>query len=755
MDYEALAKQFGGTLVKPSETTRVEVSLGGVPIYAESAGASAITPPAGYQLLSMSLVDAKPAGSYYDETVNAWFAPTAPATAASPAAETVDLTELAAQYGGTIVQPEAASTVGGVLASPEEMAELEKETTATGLAGAATRGFALPAAGAALGAALGAPLAGVGAIPGAIAGAGAATLAGFVADPVVGAVNSLLGTKYTLPTDALQDLLTRVGVAEPRTAAERIMQTTAAGAGGGAGMAAAGKGIATAADAALDLGRIMASKQGIPYVAGEVAPVVRGVGQMLATAPVLQAASGGTAAGAGEVARESGAGPVGQIGATLAGALVPFAPQAVRNVAQAVAPQGASIAAKPQPTVRESVQSIASTAKAKIAPESQAQIVKQLVEDPGSTDVVRFMMAGTQAVPDNLAANALKQGWKEGAVASIKAASDKDRSAMRKMLNIFKMGDKNEKFRAMNRPADILGDTVESRIKFLAESNKDAGKAINRIAETQLKGQRVDFDPAINKFIDDLGQIGVKVEMDQNGLAKAVLEGSQIEGDEAAQRILNVVLKRLSKTATPDALGIHNAKQFIDTQVSYGKQTLNPLTSKAERTLKDLRRNLNQVLGDSFPEYKAANTRYSETKATLDMLQDAAGTKINFESPNASKALGTAMRKLTSNYGTRANLIDALDQANQISTKYGMKIDDDIVNQLIFVNELDRMFGAAAQTSLKGQQSEALATGVDLARGRIAGRAFDLLTEKAEELRGINKENAIKSMEEILKRTQP
>jgi hypothetical protein len=65
------------------------------------------------------------------------------------------------------------------------------------------------------------------------------------------------------------------------------------------------------------------------------------------------------------------------------------------------------------------------------------------------------------------------------------------------------------------------------------------------------------------------------------------------------------------------------------------------------------------------------------------------------------------------------------------------------------------MFGAAAQTSLKGQQSEALATGVDLARGRIADRALNLLTEKAEELRGINKENAIKSMEEILKRTQP
>ena len=81
-----------------------------------------------------------------------------------------------------------------------------------------------------------------------------------------------------------------------------------------------------------------------------------------------------------------------------------------------------------------------------------------------------------------------------------------------------------------------------------------------------------------------------------------------------------------------------------------------------------------------------------------------------------------------------------------------MKIEDDVINQLIFVNELDRMFGAQAQTSLKGQVAEAMETGVDIARGGGASRAFELLAEKAENLRGINKENAVKAMEELLKR---
>jgi hypothetical protein len=649
------------------------------------------------------------------------------------------------------VEPQAMATPptpGVTTVSPEQWLASQQPapaTTATGLAGAATRGLALPAAGAAAGALLGAPFAGVGAIPGAVAGAGAATLAGLVADPIVGSINSMFGTKYTLPTDALQDLLTRVGVAEPRTAAERIMQTTAAGAGMAGGSVALGQTLQAAAG-----------------------PVTQGVGRLMAAAPGLQVASGASGGAAGQIAKESGAGPLGQIAATLGGAMLPAAPQMVRAATQAtaraIAPKGAGITQQEtsasgiplprvEPTFQESVQSIKATVGEKIAPENQRIIKSQLAQAPDSVDLVNVRLSGTQVVPDNEAASAIKQGWKDGTIASIKAATDKDRSAMTKMLNVFKMGEKSDKFRAMNRPADILGDTVQSRVDFLANANQQAGKAIDRIAQTRLRGQAVDYDPAINSFLNDLGAMGVKVELDQNGVAKAILQGSDIQGDKAAQRILNTVLERLSTANAPDAYGVHTAKRFIDTQVNYGKKNLaNPLTAQAERALKSLRRNLNQSLGEKFPVYKAANEKYADTITALDDLQRAAGTQIDFDSESANKALGTAMRKLTSNYGTRANLIDSLDQANQVASKYGMKLDDDIVNQLIFVNELDRMFGAAADTSLKGQMSQALETGVDIARGGAARRAIELLAEKAEGLRGINKENAIKAMEEILKR---
>lgn len=746
IDYAAIAKELGGTAVEP-----LLVETSGLAIFAEDKRAPSVVAPAGYKLLSITLNDARPPDTYYDVTQNAVFTPAAPA----PLAQTeipptqpipqVDLAALAAEFGGTAME--------------------EPSTTATGLAGAVTRGLALPAAGAALGAALGAPFAGVGAIPGAIAGAGAATLAGLVGDPIVSSINNLLGTQFTLPTEAMEALLTELGVAEPRTAAERIVQTTTAGASGSIGGIAAGKALEIA-------GMIPVGK--VKGLLEEGSAVTKEVGRLLANTPALQTVVGGTSAAAGGVAKESGAGTVGQIAAQAAGALVPSVPAAVKTLtgqaAKLIAPAGAEIREQltpvtieqlrlgytppAAPTVRGSLQSIKATVGEKISPQDAATLKKVITQNPDSIDTVNFRVAGTQVVPDNLAANTIKQGWKEGAIASIKAATAKDRQSMTKMLNLFKIGEKNERMRTLNRPSQILGDTVVARIDFLDKANKSSGKAIDRIAQTKLRGQSVNYAPAINKFLDDLSKIGVKVELDANGVAKANLQGSRIEGDAGAEKLLNVVLRRFSKTEAPDALGVHDAKRYLDTQVEYGKRNLNnPLTATAENIVKGLRRNLNKTLGEKFPVYKAANEKYSDTIKALDELQKAAGTQINFDSENANKALGVAMRKLTSNIGTRTNLIDALDQANSTSTKYGLKLDDDIISQVIFINELDRMFGAAAQTSLKGQVAEgALGTGIDIARGRVAQRAFDLLAEGAENLRGINKDNAVKAMEELLNR---
>ena len=200
--------------------------------------------------------------------------------------------------------------------------ELTPSTTTEGVMGAVTRGLAPIATGAALGAAAGLPFAGVGAVPGALAGAGAAGLATFAADPIVSAVNSLFGTNYTMPTQAMEDLLTRAGVAKPKSEAERILQTAVSGAAG------AGGGVA--------LGRTLQA------AAGAGAPVTRAVGQVLASQPALQTVAGATGGAAGQTAAELGAGPIGQIAATVAGGVTPFAPQLISQMARTVSQRAAT-----------------------------------------------------------------------------------------------------------------------------------------------------------------------------------------------------------------------------------------------------------------------------------------------------------------------------------------------------------------------------------------------------------------------------
>jgi hypothetical protein len=124
-------------------------------------------------------------------------------------------------------------------------------------------------------------------------------LAQMAGDPIVSGINNLFGTKYTLPTDAIEDLFTRIGVAEPKTEAERLVQTVASGAAQAGGTVA--------------LGQALMGGAGLSPTAKQL------VGEALASGPLQQILGGaGSAAGAG-IAAQQGAGPMAQLGAGLAG----------------------------------------------------------------------------------------------------------------------------------------------------------------------------------------------------------------------------------------------------------------------------------------------------------------------------------------------------------------------------------------------------------------------------------------------------
>ena len=125
-----------------------------------------------------------------------------------------------------------------------------------------------------------------------------------------------------------------------------------------------------------------------------------------------------------------------------------------------------------------------------------------------------------------------------------------------------------------------------------------------------------------------------------------------------------------------------------------------------------------------------------------------------------------------SNAQSRVNLVDALDEIEGIATKYKDSrigdagefllegpattvkkgFDDDLLSQVLFADELDKVFGSTARTSFKGQIEQAVGrAGGAVTPGGQQNLVVEAAGKLAEKARGINQENAFKSIRELLK----
>jgi hypothetical protein len=251
--------------------------------------------------------------------------------------------------------------------------------------------------------------------------------------------------------------------------------------------------------------------------------------------------------------------------------------------------------------------------------------------------------------------------------------------------------------------------------------------------------------------MDSLDEMGVRIKE-----LKPDFRGSDIEGLAGPEAAIKNIVKRLSsgkRGATPDAHELHRMKRYIDEIVTYGKEG-EGLKGKTERILKSLRRDLDDTLDSNFPDYNTANTTYADTVGALDAFQDVAGKKMDLFGVNADKATGTLLRRMMSNAQSRVNLVDAVDTLESISKKYGGQFTDDISSQMLFVDELDNVFGSVARTSLAGETAKGIRKGAEAITGQrtIGGTALEIGAAGIEKLRGINEEGAFNAISELLKR---
>jgi len=374
---------------------------------------------------------------------------------------------------------------------------------------------------------------------------------------------------------------------------------------------------------------------------------------------------------------------------------------------------------------------------------------EQLIANNPDSKVAKYTLDGKgRLTNDKVAQEVIKQGVDEGTVATIKGSSVADKKAANKMLDILEKRQTDKKFAALNRSSDVVGENTVKRFNAVNKINKQAGSQLDEVAKG-LKGQTVSPEPAIRAFIDDLSGIGVRF---KNG--QPVFTGSQIEDIVPAENLIKKVVKRM-RGVSDDAFELHNLKKFIDEQVSWGK-TGEGLSGKTESVLKGLRANVDSLLDNNFPAYNDVNTRYSVTRGALDDFLSSAGSKFDVNKPGAEKQVGTLLRRILSNAQSRVQVTNSVQQLQDVAESFGQNFDDDIITQLVFVDEIERLFGTQAPTSLQGgiQKGVQQAKGVTRAM-RSAEGFFDLALKAGasgiDKARGINQEGLIKSLREILR----
>ena len=284
------------------------------------------------------------------------------------------------------------------------------------------------------------------------------------------------------------------------------------------------------------------------------------------------------------------------------------------------------------------------------------------------------------------------QGMDADMVRQFREAAPTDKNAMREMVDLMEKGLKNPKFGVRNYYGTPVGKNIKAEYDFVNKKRKEAGKKINEVARDQLKGAPVKYRPAVDRFLGQLEDMDIGYDIKTG---KVDFGGSDIQGLPELEKTVNRLLERMRDPGMrdPDAYAVHKMKRWIDNNVSYSVKS-EGLIAQVEILMKDLRHDLDAALDGQFRDYDYWNTVYKETRKATQAMQDATVSKIDLDrpAPNVERALSIDSRKVLSNYASGDAQIQGLDLLREAANKYGGKFEGDIVDQVMFVQQLRNAF---------------------------------------------------------------
>ena len=379
-------------------------------------------------------------------------------------------------------------------------------------------------------------------------------------------------------------------------------------------------------------------------------------------------------------------------------------------------------------------------------------LLERLEAKEPSADLLGKRAIGAEIIESPVVGRAKKQGFDERVLRSIETSNPETKKKLKESLDIFKKRGQDIEFAATRRSSDPLGASVFDRYKKLNGLRKSLGKRLNEVAERELKGVRVDTKGISDDFFGSLRDLGVRFRA-ENGKIIPSFAGMDDVNEAGARKVLDKILPRIKEDMT--ALQAHKLKKLIDSAVDFdGVPTQDVAIPKAlSASLKRMRGALNETVANSSPNYREANKKFAEVIGPLSQMDKIFKNMLNLSGQEAIETgVGTkAARTLMSNNVSRGSMIDVLEQAETALKNNNVKVDDDLIKQAVFVDELERMFGSEATTSFTGSAQRATESGIKAALGDTQGLSTDLIKAGIEKARGINQENAVKALEELLR----
>lgn len=405
--------------------------------------------------------------------------------------------------------------------------------------------------------------------PGAAVGALGVGLGQMVGDPLVTLFNRAAGTNIKTPTQAIQGLMTQMGLPEPATAQERIVQDIV---GGGTSAAGAARGAAT-------LGQSIATGAAMRGGAamGPQAPISAEVMNILGRYPAQQIAGASMAAGAGGSLREGGASPGAQLGgAMLAGMVAPGGPKLPLTARVLEAPSNVV-----RPFTEEGRQVIV------------GNVLNRLATTPEET-AARLAGAGplVPGVRPTTAATALDPGL-AAAETTIRALDQAGAFPARLSANQQAI---LEAYRRLSGQPGSIPLAEAKRSSITTPMREEAFANVTVDPQTFQAG----ISLTVNRAIDNINNSPAGRRQD-------------------VESAMNWATSRIAKARTP--MELYEVRKDLAAAAGGKYNQENPSLRLAGGQLKDVIRTVDDVIDSAAPGFKAYMEKYSKMSAPIDQMR--------------------------------------------------------------------------------------------------------------------------------------